>query len=183
MKVPSCLWNARANVALAIEALHAAGISPAQAIRSPTVKSNRGELAQKLPVLRKYVAGATGSHFAPRTVYLRSTQALGVLPSAPQPQPGDSFNGRKPISAISSEPNSARFGSLQRCFGSLRNHLPLMFGDGRENMQGQAGRMRVIHSNKFDARIHLWLVDPLDDGRQSSRVSGTLRQIEGLEFV
>ena len=29
-----------------------------------------------------------------------------------------------------------------------------MFGDGRENMQGQAGRMRVIHSNKFDARIH-----------------------------
>jgi hypothetical protein len=28
-----------------------------------------------------------------------------------------------------------------------------MFGDGRENMQGQAGRMRVIHSNKFDAGI------------------------------
>ena len=58
---------------------------------------------------------------------------------------------REAIRAIAAKPNPTRFSSLQCGLCPLRNHLPLMFGDGRENMQSEPRRMRIIDSDEFDA--------------------------------
>ena len=49
----------------------------------------------------------------------------------------------QPISAIAAETNAAGFCRRERGLGSCGDHFALMLGNGRENMQRQAGRMRV----------------------------------------
>ena len=58
------------------------------------------------------------------------------------------------IRAIAAKANAASFCGLQRSLGPRRDHFPLMLGNGRENMQGQPGRMRVVHGDELDAGIH-----------------------------
>jgi hypothetical protein len=60
----------------------------------------------------------------------------------------------QPISAISAEFNAASFCRRESSLGSRGDHFPLMLGNGREDMEGQAGRMRVIYSDELDAGIH-----------------------------
>ena len=60
----------------------------------------------------------------------------------------------QPISAIAAETNAAGFCRRERGLGSCGDHFALMLGNGRENMQRQAGRMRVVNGDELDTGIH-----------------------------
>jgi hypothetical protein len=58
------------------------------------------------------------------------------------------------ICSIATKTDSSSLRCLQSSFSALRNHLTLMFGNRREDMQGQAVGVRIIHSHELDARVH-----------------------------
>ena len=53
------------------------------------------------------------------------------------------IRGSQSVSTVPAEPNSACFGGPQGGFSAVRDHVPLMFSNGRKDMQRQPGRMRI----------------------------------------
>ena len=42
----------------------------------------------------------------------------------------------------------------QRGLGAIRDHFSLMLGDGGQDVQLEAGRMRIVHRDELNAGIH-----------------------------
>jgi hypothetical protein len=63
-----------------------------------------------------------------------------------------SIGRRQPIGAIAAETNAASLCCLQCSLRSRGNHFPLMLGNGRKDMQGQARGMRIIMPKRTRAQ-------------------------------
>jgi hypothetical protein len=64
------------------------------------------------------------------------------------------MGGGQSISTIPAEANPASPGCLQSSFRAIRNHVTLMFGNRRQDMQSQAVGMRIVHRHELDTGIH-----------------------------
>jgi hypothetical protein len=66
------------------------------------------------------------------------------------------------------------FSGLQGRFGSLGYHFPLVLRDGRQNVNCELICMRVVRSQKFDARI--------DQGGDEGQIAGKPVQLGNDKF-